>query len=59
MMMMVKMSRHEGRIFHVDSEEKSTLAIVIVCIVDIIIANTIKFTRISRIIRRSDYVGIK
>ena len=23
---------HEGRVFHVDSEEKSTLAIVIVCL---------------------------
>ena len=45
MMMMVNEDVHEGRIFHVDSEEKSTLAIVIVCIVDTIITDTIKNNR--------------
>ena len=38
-------------IFHVDSEEKSTLAIVIVCIEDIIITDTIKITRIMGTIK--------
>ena len=52
MMMMVKMSMKVA-IFHVDSEEKSELTgnvlftsiIVTVCIVDIIVTDTIKITR--------------